>query len=88
MAFGVGLLSWIPSLAWVMFYVITALVALYYLLTARADKLVAWAFGLYIASAAVLAVTEFGLLDAVFGKGVQLILVFGAIMLFGKHVTA
>lgn len=87
MAFGAGVLSWIPSLAWVVFYVIMMLVALYYLLLVRADRVVAWAFGLLLASGLVLVFSELGLLDGLFGSAVYHVLVLGAMVLFGKHVT-
>ena len=85
MVFGANILGWIPSLVWVVFYVITALVGVYFWTKNHTDALLSKAFVLYALAGVVLIVSAFGYVDTAFAHIVEEVLVLIGIVLVGIH---
>ena len=85
MVFGTDILAWIPSLVWVVFYTITALVGVYFWTKNHADRLLSKAFVVYALAGVVLIVGAFGYIDTAFAHVLEEVLVLVSIILVGLH---
>lgn len=86
MAFGEGLFSAVPNMIWVIVHLVTALVALYFLVkTKEGDKMLTWAFGLYLVAGVLYTLVHLGYVDNYTTHILESVFMLVAFVLVGKH---
>ncbi|MBI4144837.1 hypothetical protein HY493_01365 [Candidatus Woesearchaeota archaeon] len=86
MAFGEGWFTAVPNMVLFVVHAITVLIALYFLVKSKeGDKLLMWAFGLYLVPGVLFMFVHLGYVDSYTTHILEVAFILVAFILVGKH---
>jgi hypothetical protein len=89
MAIGAGIFTAVPAMVWTVVHIVTALVGLYYLTKSKGgDKMLTWAFVLYIVSGVLYSLVHLNYVDSYTTHILETVFMLIAFVLIGQHAVS